>query len=115
MKKFTKEEFKVLKFARETIAKEEHWCQGWFVRDRKGAKVHLMSPNAYKYCASGAIMRAVSVLKLSNVSHWEIVEKLRKRIKDKKLFRHMSLFNDAHTHAEVIKLFDDAIGEEKNA
>lgn len=92
----------IIKSARELISDPERWSQGWYARDKRGDWTNFNSPTACKWCAMGAIR------KMANADYegycvylfalvggaWELDD-----------------FNDNHTHAEVLALFDKAIAK----
>ena len=94
-----------LKAARAKIALREHWAQGIFASDINGRRVHVMSPTAVCFCASGAI---------SNVSNLD--DRLLARIACENVVSTGLIdYNDTHTHAEVLAMFDRAIAASEAA
>ena len=94
----------ILVKARELISKEENWTQGEFGRNAQGDSVtkdHLNE--ATRFCATGALIRAMQLLQGNADAIYRIYEK----------WGHFSLihFNDRHTHTEVLALFDKLINE----
>jgi hypothetical protein len=90
-----------LKAARDLISDPARWTQGAFARDATGAKSRLYLEQAVCFCAVGAIRRVY-------VPPVAIGSLLKQLPKDCQTLGH---FNDTHTHAEVLALFDAAIAE----
>ncbi len=76
----------VLRAARAKIEKPENWCQGSF-------------RNGHAYCALGAV-RESSYGVIRYIEACDVLERLAGPIPK---------YNDSHTHAEVLSLFDRAI------
>jgi hypothetical protein len=95
----------ILKEARELIAKEGGWTQGWYARDADGAETLSSSEAAVCFCIIGAFRR---------VSHDEIGHA---QYALSQLLDGWSIptFNDApgRTQAEVVAKFDEAIAAEE--
>lgn len=116
MRPFTKDEFEILKAARKLIKKEENWCKEFSALDKANRPTDWWSKDACRFCLSGALSRAASDLEglgLTDTAYGTSL-KLRDRIKEHGANKFVSVFNDTHTHKEVIKLLNDAIKEEKN-
>lgn len=90
-----------LREARELISLPEHWTQGHSARDETGSFCSPRSSRARCWCAMGALERCgqfrPGVL-------WSARDLLRVLIDTC-----VSAYNDHHTHAEVLALFDRAI------
>lgn len=86
-----------LKAARKKIEKPENWTQGELARSAKGNGVRPESSLAVCWCASGAMMsidKDCSFRDLAAViDNW------------------IPVFNDTHTHSEVLAAFDAAISK----
>jgi len=93
----------VLVKARELIAEPARWTTGGFARDRRGDSTDWLSPTATCWCAAGAIA-AVDV-----VPGWRS-EAVGALAHEAGVARgNVGVFNDSHSHAEVIALFDRTI------
>jgi hypothetical protein len=96
----------ILKAARELISDEKRWTQRAEARNASGNDVGVYSPKAVCFCSLGAMAKVCE----RELYGRELVarEALRNEIRD----GHSSgiaNFNDNHTHAEVLALFDRAI------
>lgn len=90
-----------LQQARALITKPEAWTQNMLARDSRGLRVPVDSPEAVCFCARGAIKR---------VGGTQVeVGWLESRAKDM-----LEIFNDRHSHEEVLALFDRGIVELQN-
>jgi hypothetical protein len=93
-------DLEIIKGARELISDPERWGQGWYAHDKKGDWADFASDSACRWCAMGAIRKQANSGDDRDCLH---------------LYRLLSgnfslnRFNDTHTHAEVIALFDAAI------
>ncbi len=91
----------ILKAARELISDPVHWTQGWQARNFQGIGVPAKSGEAVCWCILGALHK-------TSEQALEAREALR-------LFLPygygLDEFNDRHSHAEVLELFDKAIHE----
>lgn len=90
----------VLRSARAKIEKAENWTQGEIARDTRG-RCNPKSPNAECWCAVGSIDVVTGYDVDDYGDSLEILETLAGMALDH--------FNDTHTHAEVLSLFDRAI------
>ncbi|MGV2110128.1 DUF6197 family protein [Agrobacterium salinitolerans] len=96
----------ILKEARALIADGGKWTQGAFARNSLGEKVDPSEEGAVCFCAIGALAKAAganpeSELPAENLLVTEMLElDARECIPE---------FNDSHTHADVLALFDRAI------
>lgn len=89
----------VLEAARNLISDPERWTIEVCARDKDYQACGSKNPNATKWCAIGAIVRyaADPIFKLN----------ARKLLED--IVGNIGNYNDSHTHAEVIAVFDAAI------
>lgn len=94
-----------LKAARDLISDPARWTQGWFAKNAHGENVHSFSENAVCFCALGALDR-------THNATLAIKDRLQRHLPPE---HNISSFNDTHTHAEVIALFDAAIAELEGA
>ena len=91
-----------LKAARQLISDPAKWTQGWFARNALGELVDVDSSSAVCFCSIGALCRVESA------AYSEAKRTLERNISDG---LSLGWFNDTHTHAEVLALFDAAIAE----
>jgi hypothetical protein len=98
------EVLETLRAARAQITERENWTQGCMARDRDGNVCSPHSADAYSFCAFGAIVVAVGgydAAKSARERLWHKLSKMEERC--------LSIYNDSHTHEEVLALFDAAI------
>ena len=95
----------ILEAARALIAKPEHWCKGAQALDATGTVRRPCSRLAVRWCSLGATDR---------VTRYKGIRA------DNALYSALGMppegianFNDSHTHAEVLDLFDRAIAAER--
>ena len=96
----------ILEAARALIAEPEHWCQGAQALDATGTVRRPCSRLAVRWCSLGATDR---------VTRYKGIRA------DNALYSALGMppdigianFNDSHTHAEVLDLFDRAIAAER--
>lgn len=100
----------ILTAARDLIADAENWTQHAWARNADGTKTSAESDDAVCWCAGGAIVR-VTPASQQPAFPAAICDDAARRIKGLDLV----LFNDATdtTHLEVLAMFDDAIGAER--
>ena len=105
-----------LKAARDLISDPARWTKVRLAKDANNKTVNVYDPNAFCFCAMGALL---SVSKLE-ASHWVIAQAsdaLNSNLPAEfiRAYNHeycsFTDFNDTHTHAEVLALFDAAIAE----
>lgn len=94
----------VLRRARARIEKPENWCQKYYAVNEQGMAVAPESKEACSWCSEGALLtiagmsfneRRRTLLYLDAVTGLSTLG--------------AGHFNDTHTHAEVLDLFDRAI------
>jgi len=85
--------------ARELISKPENWTQRAAARTASGHRTSALSTNAVCYCAMGALLKISPLYQGSR--H---IDMLAKAMDDS-----VAYYNDTHTHAEVLAMFDKAI------
>jgi len=95
----------ILEAARALIAEPEHWTKHVRARNRWHEEVSPKSDDARQWCAVGAIERSCDI-----ESRSRLFDLLRDGLPDRAL---VGDFNDSHTHAEVLDLFDRAIAAER--
>lgn len=89
-----------LKAAKEKIAEPQHWTVGALSRDRSDFPVSPASCSiACKWCAEGALASVAPGF--AHEAAWKI---LRDQIDVP-----LHIYNDSHTHTQVLELFDKAI------
>jgi hypothetical protein len=96
-----------LKAARQLITDPAKWTQGDFARDAKGYGVFSEDRDAVCFCALGAIYSFNSNGPVPCLDAYTALREFCFR----KFSCEVSDFNDTHTHAEVLALFDAAIAE----
>jgi hypothetical protein len=101
----------ILKAARALISEPEHWTQETYARDKDGNKAHVQSPSAYCFCSSGAVRRAcIEQGEENDEVAGEAVLYLSDMVDGMSdSFNNIVIYNDNHTHAEVLAVFDKAI------
>lgn len=95
--------------ARERISEPEHWTQGRSARNAAGQAVGHNSPDAVAYCALGALAWAANWTVGRDPRSLTLYDQAAKALKGKETNLLIGHFNDSHTHAEVLALFDRAI------
>lgn len=91
----------ILVAARELISVPERWTQGSLAESRLGRPIGPSTPGAVCWCALGAVQKVADDLNMpfgGAVSHLNKAGPI-----------NLGLFNDTHTHPEVVALFDRAI------
>ena len=97
----------ILTKARELISDEKHWIKGEYGVTAAGWPVDQEQLHeASCFCAIGAIVRAMQILRKDDT--------LKRTPSELYAMLHLDslsliIFNDRHTHPEVLKLFDDMI------
>ena len=93
----------VLRNARALIEKPENWTQGAYARDvKKDGLTSPLSDQACAWCMMGAMQRCSPNDYFARQHGYELLRKLGG-------VEYVGEFNDTHTHAEVLSLFDRAI------
>jgi hypothetical protein len=104
-RKWTETEMKtleILKSARKKIEKPENWTKHAFARDAEGGVLdEIWISFGACFCASGAIIAAGG----------ELHQEAYNRVNNHMGLDTLSTFNDSHSHAEVLEMFDRAIAE----
>ncbi len=93
----------ILKDARALIADEKNWTQRVSARNKSGLEVPVLNSEASCFCAVGALDRFTNGIAFGSAAYLL----LKKEAGAKYLT--VSDFNDTHTHAEVLAIFDRAI------
>lgn len=119
------ETLEVLERARALITPPEAWTTKAFARTAKGIlfpegqRVQHSAPEAVCWCAVGACRKAAGVKRLFDENYAasdRAVQALGKQLRPEGWegsFADVHSYNDDHTHAEVLALFDRAIAAEK--
>jgi hypothetical protein len=93
-----------LKAARQLITDPAKWTQGVAARNRLGSSIDPLAENAFCFCSLGAIRNVVA-------SDDHAFERASDALRSHSPTGVAAAFNDTHTHAEVLALFDKAIAE----
>lgn len=93
----------ILKDARALIADEKNWTQRVFARNSRGLEVSALSSEASCFCTVGALGRFTNGMAIGSSAYLLLKREVGQN------YIAVSDFNDTHTHAEVIALFDHAI------
>jgi hypothetical protein len=103
--------------ARALIANPENWTKYWFFRDRDGNKLLSADEDGcFSYCARGAVVKAAGCTTLTQYT--AAVEAYLAQAIDMPLYVNASspgemasvaLYNNGHTHEEVLAMFDRGI------
>lgn len=105
-------DLEIIKASRELIADKSRWCQGYYAFTFDGIQVHGYRPVAVRWCSVGAIQRFAKDYDLEQKELH--VGRIRNRIERLMpalgyLGENLAVFNDAHTHEEVIQMWDHVI------
>lgn len=88
---------------RALIANEANWIQGTNARDAEGNRVDSISEAAVCYCSAGALMAVTPYTVPAAMKLWDAI----KAITGEAIGP--VGYNDTHTHAEVLAVWDKAI------
>ncbi len=100
-----------LRAARKLIEHEENWTTEVYARDKLGETVSFTDDQACCWCASGAVYAIDDYWD----EHNDALEELRISCNECYGDRYIAAFNDNHTHAEVLALFDITIARLEKA
>ena len=93
-----------LKLGKGFIADEKNWIKGFNAKNADGIVVDAQDDDAVCFCSVGA------VLKTSERLYWPMYRTLLTVCRDiDPTTINVSQFNDSHTHAEVMQMWDIAI------
>jgi hypothetical protein len=101
----------VLQSVRAMIANEDHWCQQRYAEDACGCEDDPVSGNPVAFCPLGAARRVIGV-------PWGIQSEVFLEVSDALYVAShaadgscegIAEFNDYHSHAEVLRVIDEAI------
>lgn len=88
--------------ARVLIAKKSRWIKGFMAFNKQNRGVDATSLEACKFCVLGAIRHVAG--------EWSpLEERCRERLESVIGDGFIATFNDNHTHAQVLAVFDKAI------
>lgn len=93
--------------ARELIVAPERWTQGYYARNKHGSKCGAFDSDAYCYCTSGALAKVCGIDPDGDGHarpYQDAIQELVITVGCGPIF-----FNDTHTHAEVLDMFDRTI------
>jgi hypothetical protein len=93
-----------LKAARELISDPSRWTQGAAARNDAGNETNSTSPDATCFCSLGAITKVVGA---PGERRRVVKNLLREGLPEGHSY--IAVFNDTHTHEEVLAVFDRAI------
>ncbi len=97
-----------LEAARKLLTPEESWIKGLLAADANGGGVcDPWLPEACKWCSTGAIL---AITRGWDDAYGGAIEALTREMR-----MGVAIFNDTHTHADVLRAFDAAIAKEKEA
>lgn len=99
--------------AKKLIEDPTKWTRGWFAKDFNGEHISAIDENAVCFCSLGALERYDGQPLPINKYHPLTGEPYNSRFAQDYLVEVMGCavedFNDDHTHAEVMKKWDEAI------
>lgn len=87
---------------------EDKWGQGRYAQTFGGRRVDVDSPDADKWCLSGACWKAQKDMKLGDEYFQESVGLLRSVMPSPSSLHGIAHFNDTHTYADVKELIQKA-------
>lgn len=93
----------ILQKARDLISDEKNWTQDAFARDEHGLSVMATDKRAVCFCSRGALYNVTGGAWSGAYDH------LLGLVSEDQDCLGLAHFNDTHTHAEVLDLFDRAI------
>ena len=93
--------------ARAKIEKPENWTTGWYAKTATGRQCNTDDPEAICFCSMGAIDAAAGIdVYLAQRAYYEL-----QLVLERIIYPGFGIaeFNDTHTHAQVLDMFDKAI------
>lgn len=102
----------VLEGARKLIEKPENWCQGVGAQDSRGSEVSIRFDNVCRMCLDSAIYQSVRAHQ-SDEQYAAYQNASRSVSAFIPNGGRVTIFNDTHTHPEVLALLDRAIEAER--
>lgn len=100
---------KLLQDARNLISKPENWTQADFAKKVDGSGTYSHSDDAVCWCSLGALTKVSPPVEDSQT------KKHAKLLLRKTMNKPITIFNDSHTHEEVLAAWDKAIEAAKAA
>ena len=97
----------VLRQARKLIEKPESWTQRVRARDANGFETGALAPTAAAWCSDGAL--GAVCCRDEQKTWFEDMRTAQTHLDRAAGSQNFVEFNDTHTHAEVLDLFDQAI------
>ena len=95
---------------RELISDPKRWTTGEFARDEHERAVFVYDPKAVCWCSVGAIHKVEGPpTPSSGENTWPALRALHAAT----ACRNIAKYNDTHSHAEVLAIWDKAIEQEK--
>ncbi len=98
----------ILKEARALIADEKNWTQGDYARSSLGNSTGVKNEDAECFCAIGALAKVQGITPNDDITGASYLA-LEASGGEQTLGFIVARYNDDHTHAEVLALFDRAI------
>lgn len=96
--------------AKALIDTPEKWVQGFYATDNLGHRVSACSSQAVCFCSDGALRHAADVeVGSSTPTYVTAMNTLCEVVAALTQHRSHTRYNDEHTHAEVMRVFDLAI------
>ncbi len=108
------ETVEILEKARELISDESRWTKGEYARDDRGQDIEFNDPGACAFCALGAVLVASGAEDDCDSVTADADRRLTQEVGGS-FINDVARFNDSHTHAEVLALFDRAIAAAREA
>jgi hypothetical protein len=100
----------ILVAARELISDPDHWAKGYFAFDKYNQRISPENKQAVKWCLVGAIRHSEPEGYANSIAAAQrIVSDLLADLPDASLPGYLGLFNDQHSHEEVLAVLDEAI------
>jgi hypothetical protein len=93
----------ILQKARDLISDEKNWTKGEYARNERGSFIDYDSKSATCFCSVGALLK-VSPAERARDAFFFLSQEC-----EETAGQLVVRFNDTHTHAEVLDLFDRAI------
>ncbi len=109
-----KSTLEILTEARELISDPERWLQGRTAADARGVDVAPNSPKAVCWCSLGALAKVIDVNSSGLLTgHENANDALCEMANAMSVVPSVWIFNDAHTHDQVLAAWDQAIADRK--
>lgn len=98
---------------REIILDPIHWTQKYFARNSDGEFVEPLQGGAVCWCLSGALCKSIREYNVFNAAFDFLSHKLNPNYNPHVDLNPIVVFNDTHTHQEIINFLDESINELK--